>query len=195
MDLRDKFLFYINLFAGASQAALVVKNLPTNAGNVRDMGSIPGLRRSPGRGHSNQLQHSCLENPRQKSLAGYSPKGHKESDTTEETQHARTQAPVWFWPGFGCVHGLSPVAASRGYSAVAEFGLLTAEASPAGELGLLGCVGFSSCGLWARLPCRHGTSWTRDRTCVPGAGRWILNHWTTHWWDKSSAQHCCLCDH
>ena len=43
MDLRDKFLFYINLFAGASQAALVVKNLPANAGDMRDAGSIPGL--------------------------------------------------------------------------------------------------------------------------------------------------------
>ena len=41
----------------------MVKNLPANAGNVRDVGLIPGLRRSPGRGHSNPLQHSCLENP------------------------------------------------------------------------------------------------------------------------------------
>ena len=41
----------------------VVKNLPVNAGDVRDMGSIPGLERSPGGGHSNPLQYSCLENP------------------------------------------------------------------------------------------------------------------------------------
>ena len=34
-----------------------------NAGDVGDMGSIPGLRRSPGGGHGNPLQHSCLENP------------------------------------------------------------------------------------------------------------------------------------
>jgi len=40
--------------------ALVVKNLPANAG---DMGSIPGLGRSPGGGHDNPLQYSCLENP------------------------------------------------------------------------------------------------------------------------------------
>jgi len=52
----------------------VVKNLPANA---RDMGSIPGLGRSPGEGNGNPLQYSCLEN----SLMGYSPWGHKESYT------------------------------------------------------------------------------------------------------------------
>ena len=42
--------------------------------NVGDSGLIPGLGRSPGRGHGNPLQYSCLENPHgQKSLAGYSP--------------------------------------------------------------------------------------------------------------------------
>ena len=45
-----------------SQVALVVKNLPTNAGGIRDVGSIPGLGRSPGGGHGNLLQCSCLEN-------------------------------------------------------------------------------------------------------------------------------------
>ena len=48
---------------GASQVALVVKNLPTNAGDVRDVGSVPGLGRSPGEGNGNPLQYSCLENP------------------------------------------------------------------------------------------------------------------------------------
>ena len=42
---------------------LVVKNLPANKGDVRDMGSIPGSGRSPGGGHGNPLQYSCLENP------------------------------------------------------------------------------------------------------------------------------------
>ena len=49
-----------------------------------DLGSIAGLGRSPGGGHGNPLQYSCLENPRgQRSLGGYSPWGRKESDTTE----------------------------------------------------------------------------------------------------------------
>ena len=43
---------------------LVVKNPPANAGGLRDAGSIPGLGRSPGEGHGNPLQYSCLENPR-----------------------------------------------------------------------------------------------------------------------------------
>jgi len=45
---------------------LVVKNLPANAGDTGetgDVGLIPGSRRSPGEGHGNLLQYSCLENP------------------------------------------------------------------------------------------------------------------------------------
>ena len=41
----------------------MVKNLPANAGDVRDVGSIPGLGKSPGGGHGNPLQYSCLQNP------------------------------------------------------------------------------------------------------------------------------------
>ena len=48
---------------GASQVALVVKNPPAIAGDIRDVGSVPGLGRSPGGGHGNLLQYSCLHNP------------------------------------------------------------------------------------------------------------------------------------
>ena len=52
--------------------------------NAKDMSSIPGLGRSPGEGSANPLQYSCLENSHgQRGLAGYSPWGHKESDTAE----------------------------------------------------------------------------------------------------------------
>ena len=47
----------------ASQVALVVKIPPANAGDVRDAGLIPRSGRSPGGGHGNPLQYSCLENP------------------------------------------------------------------------------------------------------------------------------------
>ena len=58
--------------------------------NAGDLGLIPGLERSPGRGHGNPLQYSCLENPHgQRSLAGYSPWGHKESDTAEQLSTAQ----------------------------------------------------------------------------------------------------------
>ena len=41
----------------------MVKNTPANAGDIRDTASLPGSGRSPGGGHSNPLQYSCLENP------------------------------------------------------------------------------------------------------------------------------------
>ena len=47
----------------ASQVVLMVKNTPTNAGDMRDLGSIPGLGRSPGGRHGNPFHYSCLENP------------------------------------------------------------------------------------------------------------------------------------
>jgi len=47
----------------ASQVALVVKNPPANAGDLRTAGLIPESGRSPGGGHGNPLQYSCLENP------------------------------------------------------------------------------------------------------------------------------------
>ena len=64
-----------------------------SACNAGDPALIPGLGRSPGGGHGNPLQDSCLENPHaQRSLAGYSPWGHQELDTTERlstAQHIR----------------------------------------------------------------------------------------------------------
>ena len=41
----------------------MVKNLPANAGDIKDMGLIPGSGRSPGVGHGSPLQYSCLDNP------------------------------------------------------------------------------------------------------------------------------------
>ena len=69
------------LSLGASQVAIVVKNLPANAGDIRDVNLIPGLGRSPGIGNGNPLQYSCLENSMEP--GSYSPWGRKESDTTE----------------------------------------------------------------------------------------------------------------
>ena len=57
-----------------------------------DLGSIPGLGRSPGGGHGNPLQYSCLENPHgQRSLEGYSPQGLKESDTAERLSTSQAE--------------------------------------------------------------------------------------------------------
>ena len=59
------FISYLSRYDlfGASQVSQVVKNLPANAGDVRDAGSIPGSGRSPGGGHGNPLQYSGQENP------------------------------------------------------------------------------------------------------------------------------------
>ena len=77
----------------APQVALVVKRPPANAGDIRDVGSIPGSGISPGGGHGNPLPYFCLENPHgQRSLAGYSPWGRKELDMTEQLSTAFCKA-------------------------------------------------------------------------------------------------------
>ena len=53
----------LHCYPCASQATLMVKYLPANAGDLRETDSIPGLGRSPGGGHGNPPQYSCLENP------------------------------------------------------------------------------------------------------------------------------------
>ena len=69
---------YINMGFPSSSAS---KESACSAG---DLGLNPGSGRSPGGGHGNPLQYSCLENPHgQRNLAGYSPWGSKEADTTE----------------------------------------------------------------------------------------------------------------
>ena len=63
MIVISKLSYYENTVTlWASQMALVVKKLPANAGDIRDVGLIPGSGRSPGTGHSNPLQYSGQEN-------------------------------------------------------------------------------------------------------------------------------------
>ena len=58
-----KIISNVNHSFGLPKAAVVVNNLSANAGDIRDTGSIPESGRSPGAGHGNPLQYSCLENP------------------------------------------------------------------------------------------------------------------------------------
>ena len=70
------------------------KEFACNARAAGDEGSIPGSGRSPGGGHGNPLQFSCLENPHGwRSLEGYRPWGQEESDATEVTEHTGTLCP------------------------------------------------------------------------------------------------------
>ena len=66
----------------ASQVALVVRNLPAIA---EDVGSIPGPGRSPGGGHDNPLQDSCLGDSMDRGASWARARGHKELDSTEHT--------------------------------------------------------------------------------------------------------------
>ena len=69
----------------ASQVVLVVKNLPANAGDIRDTGSIPGLGRSPGERNGYPLQYSCLENPMDRGAWWATVRRVAELDMTEGT--------------------------------------------------------------------------------------------------------------
>ena len=63
--------------------APLVKNLAATAGDTRDLGSIPGSRRSPGGGHGNPLQYSCLDNSMDRGAWHLQSMGRKELDMTE----------------------------------------------------------------------------------------------------------------
>ena len=69
----------------ASQVLLMAKNPPADAGDIRDVGSLPGSGRSPGEGHSNPLQYSCLENPTDRGAWWATVHGVAELNTTEVT--------------------------------------------------------------------------------------------------------------
>ena len=68
------FPFHLHAVMGSDTGLPGGSDSEESAWNVGNLGSVPGLGRSPGGGHGNRLQHSCLENPHgQRSLAGYSP--------------------------------------------------------------------------------------------------------------------------
>ena len=73
---------------------LVVKNPPINAGDSRDVSSVPGWERSPGGGHDNPLQYSCLKNPMDRRAWWAMVYRVAESDMTEATQHAHMHVQI-----------------------------------------------------------------------------------------------------
>ena len=79
-----------------SQVVLVVKNLPANAGDIKDVGSIPGLGRSHGGGHGNQLQYPCLENPMDR---GWRATAHSGAKSQTRLKGLNTHAHVCNLPG------------------------------------------------------------------------------------------------
>ena len=83
--MSPKDLTFPIVINGASQVALVVKNLAANAGDVKDAGLIPGLERYTGGGLGNPLQFSCPENPMDRGAWRATVRGVTESDMTEAT--------------------------------------------------------------------------------------------------------------
>ena len=69
----------------------MVKNLPANAGDIRDVGLTPGWGRSPGGGHGNPLQYSCLENPIDRGAWWAIVHGVAKSQTSLKRQHSTAQ--------------------------------------------------------------------------------------------------------
>ena len=89
-ELKNITIAEKNTLEGFSKG-LVVENLPANAGDVRDAGSIPGLGRSPGGGHGNPFQYSCLENPMDRGAWREAVHRVMQSDTTEATGQQELQ--------------------------------------------------------------------------------------------------------
>ena len=71
---------------------LEVKNPRCSAGDIGDSGLIPGLEKSPGGGHGNPFQFSCLENPMDRGASRVAVHGVAESDTTEMIYHGTCTA-------------------------------------------------------------------------------------------------------
>ena len=75
----------------------MVKNPPANAGDTRDLDSVPGLGRSPGGGHGNPLRYSYLESPMDRGAWWATVDRVAESDTTEATQHTHMHISLKPW--------------------------------------------------------------------------------------------------
>ena len=78
-------------FSGGTSGKKKKKPRLANAGDIRDVSSIPGSGKSPGGGHGNPIQYSCLENPMDKGAWRATVHKVSKSDTTEATKHARTR--------------------------------------------------------------------------------------------------------
>ena len=103
-DAKSQTQLSIHVSIKLSQVVLVLKNLPANAGDRRDVSWTPGSGRSPGVRNSNMLQYSCLENSMDRGAWQAMVHGVKESDATEHTHTSTnkhkaiiTKTVLWWW--------------------------------------------------------------------------------------------------
>ena len=102
VQLSDSVI-YIYRHVGASQVMLVVKNLSANAGDIRDVGWIPGLGRSPGEGNGYPLQFPCLENPMDRGAWKATVHGVAKSWTwPQQLEHASIDFIKWWLSSLWC---------------------------------------------------------------------------------------------
>ena len=101
IELMAKMIFFATIFSSFYSLPRWELGFPggsdgkASACNAGDLSSISGLGRSPGGGHGNPCQYSCLENPHgRRSLVGYSPWGCKELDLTERLSTAQDRGPL-----------------------------------------------------------------------------------------------------
>ena len=91
VDGKGLILLPDSKLKGTSLVALVVKNLPANTGDIRNVGSIPGSGRSPGGGQGNPLQYSCLENTKDRGAWWATVQGFTKSWTRLKRLSTRTR--------------------------------------------------------------------------------------------------------
>ena len=118
----------------ASQVVLTVKNVPANAGDTRDKGSIPGSERSPGEGHGNPLQHSCLENPMDR--GAWRVTIHRGTKSRPWLKwHMHTRCKIWFIGKIGHVRKISSFVALVAFQVPSGCMWLVAAVAPLWQPG------------------------------------------------------------
>ena len=172
-----EFSYYTDLGSDGKESAC----------NARDPGLIPGSQRCPGKGHGNSLQYCCLGNSMDRGaskatvlgvtksltrLAGYSPWGHKESDTTEQLTYKLLQnySPVTLQDVGVCTVTRSCLTLCNSLDCSPPDSSVHHIFQPR----ILDCVAISS---------SRGSSQSRDQTHISCIGRWILYHRAT--WESS----------
>ena len=110
---HSKTAYTFQVYMGiTTQVAFMVKNPPANAGDIRDVGSTPGSGSSPGGGHGNPLQCSCLENPMDRGACGLESMGSQRA-ANNWANLARMHAHVYCENGEDWIPGVPPDTAEK----------------------------------------------------------------------------------
>ena len=160
-----------------------------SAYNAGDLGLIPGLRGSLGGGHGNPHQYSCLENPHgQRNLAGYSPQGRRESDTTEAAKQNTACGLCSLGMGTETQLGLCSPEGSDLDSACRETGEGASDLSISAHWGLCRLLRTQEWDALALRSQREGWPMLFGPNCI-----WASHRLCFHIWKNLLAQEKCVC--